>query len=397
MIVLGTRPALGAPTTELSGRWDRFLAMSSAPDPHRRAGIRLATIAGVPVYLGTTWLILAAVIIVLIGPQVNASRPDLGTAAAYGIGALYAVILLVAVLVHEAAHAVAARAFGFPVHRVVADVWGGHTALDVSKARPGASAIVAAVGPASNAVLCAIGFAVAAGMDSGVPRGLVHAFGYLNGMLALFNILPGLPLDGGQIVEALVWRVTGSRARGRMVAGYAGLGIAAIVLWWFIARPLAAGERLDLGYSGWGLLIAFFLFQGARSAIGWGKVTQRIEGVRVVDVLTPVVAVPQQTSIADLPTGLPPVVVDATGRPVGLIDAQALAAVPPEQARQTPVAAVTVPQPPAWVVDVDPDAPLTSAVGSFADIPSGILALYLDGRLLGVLTAARVNERLQSR
>lgn len=371
--------------------------MSSAPDPQRPPGLRLATISGVPVYLGTSWLILAAVIIAMIGPQVADSRPDLGPAAAFGIGALYAVILLVAVLVHEAAHAISARAFGFPVHRVVADLWGGHTALDVSKARPGASAIVAAVGPASNAVLAAIGYAVSAGMDSGVPRGLVHAFGFLNGMLALFNILPGLPLDGGQIVEALVWKATGSRARGRMVAGYAGLVIAAAVLWWFIGRPLAAGEELSLGYSGWGLLIAFFLFQGARAAVGWGKATQRIEGVRVVDVLTPVVAVPIDASVADLPSGLPPVVVDATGRPVGLIDAQALAAVPGDAARHTPIQAVTLPQPPAWVVDVDPNAPLTAAVGSFAATHTGILALYREGRLLGVLTAARVNERLQSR
>ncbi len=371
--------------------------MSSAPSPKPAPGIRLATVAGVPVYLGPSWLILALVIIAMIGPQVAESRPDLGTARAYGVGLLYALLLLGAVLVHEAAHAVSARLFGFPVHRVVADLWGGHTALDVTRARPGASALVAAAGPASNAILSGIGFAVAGTMEGGVPRGLMHAFGFINGMLAIFNLLPGLPLDGGQIVEAAVWRATGSRARGRTAAGYAGIAIAIGVLWWFIGRPLMAREPLSLGYSGWGLLIAFFLWQGARQAVGWGRATRAIEGVRIVEVLTPVVAVPASATVADLPTGLPPVVVDATGRPVALVDAAALRAVPADALRHTSIGAIAVPQPSAWVVDTDPNAPLAGLLPAFAGLPSGILAVVHQGRLFGVVTAARVNEALSGR
>lgn len=371
--------------------------MSSTPPTKQAPGIRLASVAGVPVYLGPSWLILAVVIIALIGPQVAESRPDLGAARAYGVGLLYALLLLVAVLVHEAAHAVTARAFGFPVHRVVADLWGGHTALDVTRARPGASALVAAAGPASNGILCGIGYLAATGMEGGVPRGLVHAFWFLNGALALFNLLPGLPLDGGQIVEAIVWRATGSRARGRTAAGYAGIAISIGVLWWFIGRPLMAGERLQLGYSGWGLLIAFFLWQGARQAVGWGRATRAIEGVRIVQVLAPVVAVPADATVADLPTGLPPVVVDSTGRPVALVDAAALRAVPGDALRHTSIGSIAVPQPAAWVVDTDPNGPLTGLLAAFAGVPSGIVAVVHQGRLLGVVTAARVNEALSAR
>lgn len=371
--------------------------MAGTGPGQRAPGIRLATIGGVPVYLGPSWLILAAVIVTLIGPQVAASRPDLGTGRAYAVGLAYAVVLLLAVLVHEAAHAVSARAFGFPVHRVVADLWGGHTALDVTKARPGASALVAVAGPAANAALWLLGTTLVDSMEGGVPRFLVNGVGYVNGMLALFNLLPGLPLDGGQIVEALVWRVTGSRARGRTVAGYAGIAVAVGVLWWFIGRPLRAGEELSLGYSGWGLLIAFFLWQGARQAIGWGRATTAIESVRILDVLTPVVAVRSDAMVADLPTGLPPVVVDASGTPVALVDPAAVAAVPGEAVRHTPVSAIAVPQPAAWVVDEDPNGSLAGLLLAFGAAGVGVLALVHRGRLLGVVTASRVQEALGRR
>jgi len=360
-------------------------------DADRPAGIRIARIGGVPVYIGPSWLILAVIIMVLIGPQVAESREDLSPAAAYGVGAAYALLLLVAVLVHEAAHAVTARAFGYPVHRVVADLWGGHTALDVSRARPGASAMIALAGPASNLVIWGVARSVASGMESGIPAGMADAMAYLNGVLALFNLLPGLPLDGGQVVEALVWRITGSRARGRTVAGYCGLAIAAVVLWWVIGRPLLAGHRPGFGTM-WGLLIAYFLWQGARQAVGWGKATRQIEGVRIVDVLTPVVAVDSRLTVAEIPTGLPPVVVDASGRPVALVDAAALTAAREAGAHHTPVGAVSVAQPEGWVLETDPNGPLQGALGAFAGLPSGIVAVTQGGRLLGVLTASRVNQ-----
>jgi Zn-dependent protease len=358
--------------------------------------LKVATIGSVPVYIGRSWGILAVIILVLLGPQLQEANPDLGFRA-YLIAAAYALMLLVAVFVHEGAHALGARSFGYPVHRVVADLWGGHTALDVSRATPGPSAVVAVVGPLSNLVLAALGQGVAALVEPGIPHGLASIFALLNFLLALFNLLPGLPLDGGQLVEALVWKVTGNRHRGRVVAGYAGLVVTLGVLFWFVGRPLLAGEKPSFGSIGWSLLICMFLWQGAQNAIRSGKVAGIIAGVRVVDLLQPVVPVPAGASLADLPSGLPPVVVDTSGMPIGLVDADALAAVPGAAIGQTPVLSVTRPMPPDWVVDVDPNGPITPVLAPLSRQPAGLVAIRWGGRVLGVVSVAAVNAAASAR
>lgn len=356
-------------------------------------GLRIATVHGVPVYIGRSWALLAGVIIMLVGPQL---QPELG-GRAYLIAALYAVLLLVAVLVHEAAHAVGARSFGLPVHRVVADLWGGHTTLDATRSTPARSAVVAAVGPLSNLALSGVGYGLAAVLPPGIPHGLAEIFGLLNLLLALFNLLPGLPLDGGQLVEAAVWGVTGDRHRARVVAGYCGIVITLGVLYYFVGRPLLSGQTPSITSLAWALLICFFLWQGARGAIASGRVSGVVSRYRVLDVLQPAVPVSHRASLAEIPTGQPPVVVDDAGRPVALVDPQALASVPPGAYAATPVASVARPQPADWAVEIDPNAPVADLLPTLSASPTGVLAVVHAGRLLGLVTVPRVNEVLSQR
>ncbi|MCA0292139.1 MAG: site-2 protease family protein [Actinobacteria bacterium] len=364
--------------------------MTSQPGQPPAPGIKVATIAGVPVYIGRSWGLLALIIVALIGPQL---QPDLG-GRAYLVAIGYALLLLLAVMVHEGAHALGARSFGFPVHRVVADLWGGHTALDVSRSTPVRSATIAVVGPLSNLVLSAVGYGLAAVLDPGIAHGLAGLFGYLNLLLALFNLLPGLPLDGGQLVESLVWKLTGDRHKGRVAAGYCGMAVTLGVLYWFVGRPLLRGDQPSLFSIGWAFLICMFLWQGARSAIASGQVGGALSRVRVVDVLTPVAPVPYDAALTQLPTGVPPVVVDQSGTPVALVDAAALQAVPPQAAPHTSVSSVSRPQPPGWVLDLDPNAPVTELFAPLRDLGTGVVAIRQNGRLLGVVTVDAVNNSL---
>ena len=106
------------------------MAASTEDSTRPRSGLRLATIGGVPVYIGGSWPIIAVIIVVTFGPQIADGRPGLG-AAAYLVALAYALLLLVSVLAHEAAHAVVATRSGYRVNRVVADLWGGHTAYEI--------------------------------------------------------------------------------------------------------------------------------------------------------------------------------------------------------------------------------------------------------------------------
>ena len=142
---------------------------------------------------------------------------------------------------HEVAHAVAARLLGFRVHRIVATLWGGHTAYDGTGTTPARSAVVAVGGPLANLALAALG-AVATATLPWPASEFARSFTWLNLLLAGFNLLPGLPLDGGQLVQSLVWWLSGRRDLGLVVAGWCGRVLAVGVVLWYAARPAGRGQ-----------------------------------------------------------------------------------------------------------------------------------------------------------
>ncbi|NYF96612.1 site-2 protease family protein [Janibacter cremeus] len=355
-------------------------------------GIRLATIASVPIYLGWSWLLLGVIIIVLIGPG-TAAR--FGSVTGYSIAAVYALALLLSVLAHEAAHAVAARAFGHKVHRVVADLWGGHTAFDASHGTAWSAATIAIVGPLTNGVIAALAFGGVVVSGSEVTVSLLSGVAFVNGALALFNLLPGLPLDGGQVVESLIWAATGDQSRARVIAGWAGRVLVVLIVVAIIGVPLARGATPDLSITLWTALIGAFLWSGATSAIAQGQALGTLRGLDVAAVLEPAAAIGGDRPLTEL-TSLRalPVVVDDAGRPIGLIDHDALRSVPPDAVASTPVSAVTTPAPAAWTTELRVGSEALDLVRAFQSSGSSIVAVTSGGRLHAVARAARVNAAL---
>lgn len=374
--------------------------MPTPPD-EQRDGLRIATVAGIPVFIGRSWVILAVVIVALVGPGIAQQRPDLG-ALAYGVGFLYAIALLVAVLVHEAAHAVTARLFGHEVHRVVADLWGGHTTYDPSRGAPGSAAAIAVVGPLSNGLLGVLAFALLPVVPEGVLAGLVGAFAFVNVLLAVFNLLPGLPLDGGQLVEAGVWKVTGSRPRARVVAGWCGRVVAALVVLWAIGLPLLSGARPDLFRVVWTVLVAGFLWQGASAAVHAGTSLGVLARIDPRQVIRPAQPLSERAPLADIDRldtrRAVPVVVDGRGLPIALLSGAALDGVPAELRERTPVSAVMARQAPDWVValDGDPQDDLVTLVRAFQTSRLQVVAVTRQGRLAGVVSVQELGAALGS-
>lgn len=312
----------------------------------RQDGIPLGRILGIPVVLAWSWFIIAAFVVIVFGPQVADLYPTLGLGA-YGVAFAYAVLVAGSVLIHELAHALSARRFGWPTTRIVLNLWGGHTQFENFAASPGRSLIVALAGPAANLVLALLGWGALQLVEpTGVANLLANILIWANFLVAAFNVLPGLPLDGGRIVESAVWRATGSQEKGTVAAGWTGRIIAVGLVVAVIVVPLVAGSQPGAVTVLVAVVMGGFLWLGASSAISNARMRLRLPEVSAGRLKHPAVGVLAGTSVhqvkrllADRP-GIDVVLTDPNGLPEAVVDQGALATVPDSQADRTPANAV---------------------------------------------------------
>ncbi|SEW03789.1 Zn-dependent protease (includes SpoIVFB) [Austwickia chelonae] len=390
-------------------------AMSTSPETNGGPGVlegtdataprrlRLGAVGGVPVYLSTSWFVITAVVVLVFGPDVDRVLPGIGTATAYLVALAYALLLAVSVLCHEAAHAVAARRCGYDVEQIVVNLWGGHTTYTTARPSPRGSALVAVSGPIANALLAAGGWILLPLLPPGIPRLLGYAWTFSNAFVALFNLLPGLPLDGGFLVDAAVWRYTGRRSAGLVTAGWAGRAVTAFAVIWLVLRPLLSGDEVNLWNVAWLAFIGAFLWAGATSSIATGKALAAAEKISLAEVMRPValvgvtepaLAVPER--VGQSPGGSAvPVLLDTDGTPAGLVDPEAFGRLSPEQVATVPAGALLLTQPPGWLArqDDDPNGCVAAFLPALVSSPYGVIVLQdSHGRCVGVLTSGDVEQ-----
>jgi Zn-dependent protease len=349
--------------------------------------LRVARVAGVPVYLDRTWLILGA-FVAWTGWQ--AGR-DLGTGTALAYAVWLVVGILLAVLGHEVAHAVAARLLGFRVHRNVATLWGGHTDYDGTGTTHGRSAVVAVGGPLANLALAAVGAAATATLPWPASE-FARSFTWLNLLLAGFNLLPGLPLDGGQLVQSLVWWLSGRRDLGLVVAGWCGRVLAVAVVLWYAARPLAEGDS-DLFGIGLALVMGWILWSGASAALQRAPLERLLLRVRPEDVMDPVTVVPALTPVGELVgIGRRVLALDERGLPTLLLPEPSetspdIATLPPA----TRLASRVVKLPDGCLVELAPGADAEPVLRAMATTGWGVVVVTSAGQVRGLVTSDRLN------
>ena len=367
--------------------------MSANPtQPRRSEGIPLGRIGGVPVTLAWSWFIIAGVIVFLFGPRVGAAVPGLGTAAAYAVALGYALLLLFSVLVHELAHALTAKAWQWPAPRIVLTLWGGHTQFGDVRATPGKSLVVALSGPAANFLLALAGLAFLFFLEPGtVGRLLADIFVWANLLVAIFNVLPGLPLDGGRIVETIVWKATGSQDRGTLAAGWAGRIIAAVLVAAIVLPPFLQGGTPDLSLLLITALVSGFLWMGAGASITNARMRLRLPAVSASALMEPAIQLPAEAPVTEVRRaaaaagpGTALVLTAPTGQPQALIDPGALAAVPEEHAARTPASAVArALAPGAYIPEVANGQELISYLSKLEG--SEYAVINREGRVVGLL------------
>lgn len=367
----------------------------------RARGLVVGRFGTAPIVVRPGWLLATVLLAVVSAPVARAVLPGLSPAGAYVVGAGFGLLLLGSVLVHELAHAAMARRRGIAVRQIVLTLVGGHTEM-AEAATPATSALVAVAGPLANAVLA---LAAWAGLRA-VPPGTVAeaALGVLatsNAVVAAFNLLPGLPMDGGWILEAIVWRATGRRRAGTRGAAVVGRVVAVGLLAFAVAWPLATGRDPSVTAVVWAAVIGVTLWTSAGDFLALADWRGKVEGMDLTRLARPAVA-SAAVVLSDLPHDVggrgPEVVLVADGRVVGYVDGAALAQVPLQHRSGTPVEAVLVPLPARATVDGalrGPDA--LRAVGEVARSTPVMVVLGPRGDVVGLLRYADVTAALRTR
>lgn len=313
------------------------MSNEGSPQERRTPGtLRIGSIGGVDVYVRASWLLVAALIAVLLAPNVEAVEPGLG-ALKYVAGFAFAVLLYLSVLLHEAAHALMARRYGLPVHSISLHFLGGMTEIDGEPRTPGQEFKVAVVGPLTSLLVGAAALGPALLLSDGLTRLALSGLAFANLVVGVLNLLPGLPLDGGRVLRAAVWMLTGSPHRGTVVAAYGGRALAVLVLLWPVASNVWLGWQPTLGSYFFAAVIAAFLWSGATASLVRARIRQRIPHLRARALARRIVMVSEDTAVAEAVRlaqeaqagGI--ATCDTDGRLTGVVSEAALLATPEER------------------------------------------------------------------
>jgi Zn-dependent protease len=382
----------------------------------RRPGsIKLLDVFGIRIGVDATWFVMLFLMIFLLS---GSFRNALGSSDGVAYITTVATVLLffVSMILHELGHAVVARRQGIEVKRIELFLFGGLTQMSRDARTPGEEFKIAVAGP-----LATLGFVlVCAAVDLAIvgPHRLADAILLhsniaitpvllalswlllINIVILIFNLVPAFPLDGGRIARAAVWRRTGDKLRGTRAAAKLGQAFAVLLA--------GVGFWMVLGYGGYGgiwlIALAFLLGQSARGALVQTAVNERIEGVRVADIMDrQPVAIPSLTPVAQaldeffLRYGAPwlPVVDDA-GHFMGISKRERVEATAEGDEGWLTVGAV-LESDDASTLRVDEDRPLTDVLASESLGRLGaVMAVDREGVLRGVVTVEQVRRALQT-
>ncbi|MEA5553069.1 site-2 protease family protein [Anabaena cylindrica UHCC 0172] len=242
--------------------------------------IRVGNLFGIPFYIHPSWFLVLGLVTWSYSSGLAAQFPQLAGGLPLLLGLMTALLLFGSVVAHELGHSFVAIRQGIDVKSITLFIFGGLASLDKESQTPGEAFWVAIAGPLVSFMLfataTAVGFATAA---SGPLAAILGLLASVNLTLALFNLIPGLPLDGGNILKAIVWKITGKSYKGVVVASRIGQ----IFGWLAIASGLVPLLLFGSFVNVWNLLIGLFLLQNAGKAAQFARVQEKLTGLTAAD------------------------------------------------------------------------------------------------------------------
>jgi Zn-dependent protease len=310
---------------------------SPPPGPRRdaRYGIVIARPFGVPVYISPYWFLVAGFVVIFYASSLPQSIHPTGVR--YAVAATFVILLYASVLVHELSHCVVARAFQLTVRRILLYPLGGFSEIEQEPPTPAKEFTVSVVGPLTSLALAAVGLGLDYAFNlGGIPRVLIDQLILANLVVGVFNLLPGLPLDGGRMLRAGVWKITGRPGTATIAAAWAGRGLAVLL----VLVPVAfLGSKLNLTstYVLWLAVIAVFMWISSGQAIRAAKVRDRLPALQARTLARRAIAIPGNVPLAeairraDEAQARALVVVDHESTPIAIVNETAVMATPPQR------------------------------------------------------------------
>jgi Zn-dependent protease len=312
------------------------------------SGVLIGRILGIPIYIHASWVIIFVLITMSLGEQFTQEHPQWTSVQHWSIGVLTSALFFASILFHEFSHALVARAYKIRVDSITLFVFGGVASIAQEPSKASQEFNIAIAGPIASLFLgAAFGcLRLFFGYDS-MPGALGTWLAGINGILAVFNLLPGFPLDGGRIFRAIVWGVTKDFARATKVAGASGK----LVAYGMIVFGLWYGVSKGQWWVGiWDVVIGFFLLNAAQESVAQIAVKETLTGLHAADVMSQEVPIiPREISLEDyghevLRTGRRCHLVVTDERLVGMMNVNTLNSVPRDEWAHMSVQAVMIPR-----------------------------------------------------
>jgi Zn-dependent protease/predicted transcriptional regulator len=370
-----------------------------------RSNIRLGRWFGIEVGLHYSWFIIAFLILMSLEAQFRQVNRGWGAGTIWAVSTLTSILFFVALLAHEMSHALVARAHGLTTRAITLFALGGMAQIEKEPEDPRTEFWVGIVGPISSAIigLVCLGLAWVAGWRYGITPATPLAamllwLGYINLMLAGFNLIPGFPLDGGRILRAIIWWVTGSGDRATWLAARAGQGVALLFIGFGIFSFFGGA-----GFGGlWIAFIGWFLLQAASATQSTAALTSGLRNVHVSDLMTtectPVDGTTNVQHFVEehlLRSGRRCFIVQENGHVAGLVTPHEIKELDRQRWPYTTLSDVM--RPLEQVHTVSPETPVMEALERMGRDDVNQLPVVTDHHLEGIITRANVLQYLQTR
>jgi len=365
--------------------------------------VSLGRIAGIHVGLNWSLLVIGALIAWSLATGIlPAAAPGRTSSAYWAAGVISAFVYLASLLAHELAHSVVATRRGVHVEGITLWLFGGVSRFSSESSSPGAQALITFVGPLTSLVLGVLFLLLSVAFGGGANPGLLTAtlawLGYINILLGVFNLLPAFPLDGGRILQSLIWLRTGDRLRATNIAARIGMAFAFLLIAYGLVTAFVAGGLFG---GVWSVFLGWFLLSAARAEQTGALMRQALSGISVTEVMTPnPVQAPDDITVDDalhgyvlasrhstFPTH------DGSGQLSGLLTLAALKNVVPNARATTRIKEIICPL--DKVSTARPADPASNLLNDGGGCSEGRTPVVDNGRLVGIISPSDINRLLQ--